>query len=250
MLRGLAVGLTVYGALALCFVCTLPFRFRSSWVKAFVVGVSRRVVPFAFRAGGVRLRCAGLAQLAAITGPRILVVNHASNLDTMVMYVALGSWDLAFVAKAEIFRNPLVGGVARAVGWFGVERHSPLSMKRFHEDVKKRAQTGWIPQLVIFPEGTRTRDGKLLPLQLGTFVLAAQLRSPIVPIVIRGTYRLHPRKAFSVLSGPVMVEIKKPIYPPPGPITATNIGAVALALQAQTEAVYRAYPDLSIADDE
>src|SRR5262249_41561739 len=153
---------------------------------------------------------------ALADAPRILVANHASNLDPLALMTLLGRNDLAFVAKAETLRRPLTGSLLRAVGWFAIERENLVSLKRFQEQIKARQKTGWVPELVIFPEGTRPRDGKLQPFRLGTFLLAAQMNAPIVPIVIRGTYPLHKRNAFLVYPGDVRIDALEPILPPPG----------------------------------
>ncbi len=251
VVRGILFGGTLYTMLVVVFLITLPIRWRPTWVKAVTIFAARIAVPLCLFFGGIRVRVAGREWLAGLgDGPRLLVSNHASNLDPLALMTLLGRYDLSFVAKAETLRRPLFGGLLKAVGWFAVERENLVSLKRFQEEVKARAKTGWTPELVIFPEGTRTRDGKLQPMRLGTFLLAAQMRAPIVPIVIRGTYPLHKRNAFLVFPGTVRVDVMPPIYPPAGKIDGHKIVDAAGDLQKQTEAVFRAVPDLTKVRDD
>ena len=244
LLHGLALGGVLYAFLVVTFVIALPVLWRPRWARAVVKRAGRLAVPLALAGGGVRVRSSGLPLALESGRGYILIANHASNLDPLVLMKVLGRVDLSFVAKAETLRRPLLGHLLRAIGWFGVERESPVSFKRFQEEVEARRKAGWIPDLVVFPEGTRSTDGKLQPFRMGTFLLAARCRLPILPVVIRGTAPLHPRNAFACYPGTVRVDVLPPIDPPGKLSAAEIIGAVA-ALQKRAEALYQAVPDLN-----
>jgi 1-acyl-sn-glycerol-3-phosphate acyltransferase len=247
----LALGAVLYFFLVVTFALVLPVIWRPRWARWVVRGTSSLGIRLALAGAGVRVRGSGLAHARDLERGRgyILIANHASNLDPLALMKTLGRVDLAFVAKAETLRRPLLGRILRIIGWFAVERESPIAFKRFQEQVQARRKQGWVPNLVVFPEGTRSTDGQLQPFRMGTFLLAARARLPILPVVIRGTAPLHPRNAFSCFPGTVKVDILPPIEPP-AKVGAAEILDVVAALQRQAEAIYRAVPDLNRADGE
>ena len=249
LVHGLALGGVLYSFLVVTFVIALPVLWRPRWARWVVWRSSRFMVPIALAAGGVRVRSTGIENARELERGRgyILIANHASNLDPMALIKVLGRVDLAFVAKAETLRRPLTGYLLRTIGWFGVERESPIAFKRFQEQVEARRKAGWIPNLVVFPEGTRSTDGVLQPFRMGTFLLAARCRLPILPVVIRGAAPLHGRNAFACYPGTVKVDLLPPIEPP-AKVGAAQILEVVAALQKQAEDIYRAVPDLNRAE--
>jgi len=251
LLHGLALGAVLYSFLVVTFVLVLPILWRPRWTAWVVRRTSRLMIPLSLAGGGVRVRSSGVEHARQLERGRgyILIANHASNLDPLVLMKCLGRVDLAFVAKAETLRRPLTGRLLRSCGWFAVERESPIAFKRFHEEVEARRKQGWIPNLVVFPEGTRSTDGQLQPFRMGTFLLAARARLPILPVVIRGTAPIHGRNAFACYPGTVRVDVLPPIDPP-GKLGAAEILDAVAALQKRAEALYRAVPDLNRAEGE
>lgn len=249
IVHGLALGGVLYSVMVVTFVIVLPVIWRPVWVRWVVRRAARVAIPIALAGARVRVRGTGVEYARELERGRgyILIANHASNLDPMALIKVLGRVDLAFVAKAETLRRPLLGHMLRACGWFGVERESPIAFKRFQEQVQARRKAGWIPNLVVFPEGTRSTDGQLQPFRMGTFLLAARCRLPILPVVIRGTSPIHGRNAFACYPGTVRVDVLPPIEPP-GKLSAAEILDAVAALQKKAEAIYRAVPDLNRVD--
>ena len=249
IVHGLALGGVLYSVMVVTFVIVLPVIWRPVWVRWVVRRAARVAIPIALAGARVRVRGTGVEYARELERGRgyILIANHASNLDPMALIKVLGRVDLAFVAKAETLRRPLLGHMLRACGWFGVERESPIAFKRFQEEVQARRKAGWIPNLVVFPEGTRSTDGQLQPFRMGTFLLAARCRLPILPVVIRGTAPIHGRNAFACYPGTVRVDVLPPIEPP-GKLSAAEILDAVAALQKKAEAIYRAVPDLNRVD--
>ena len=252
LIHGLAVGAVLYGSLVLLFILVLPLWWwpsRAGRVAGFLAGLA---VQLALWVGRVRVQNSGGEHAAALSrGPGyILIANHASNLDPLALIKVLRRNDLAFVAKAETLRRPLLGHLLRVIGWFPVERDSMVALKRFQEQVAARRKTGWVPNLVVFPEGTRSLDGRLQPFRMGPFLLSVTSGIPILPVIIRGTHPLHRRNAFAVYPGTVRVDILPPIEPPAAKVRPAELVDAVAALQRRAESIYRAVPDLNEADSD
>ena len=121
-------------------------------------------------------------------GGVILAVNHASYLDPVVVGSALAR-PVHFMARRTLFWGPF-GILIRALNSFPVEQGSG-NLKALREYVG-RVKAGRV--VLLFPEGTRTPDGRLGPMKAGVGMLAARAGAPIVPTYIDGTFRAWPRK--------------------------------------------------------
>ena len=140
--------------------------------------------------------------------PYIFMPNHVSALDIWALYVAVPI-PLRMIAKKQLGDIPLFGWAMRAGRFIFIDRQNPASARRSIDDA-----TGFIRQghsVLIFPEGTRTRDGKLGPFKKGGFHLAINSGAAIVPIAIRGARELMPRGQLRIKSGQVTVDIGAPI---------------------------------------
>jgi 1-acyl-sn-glycerol-3-phosphate acyltransferase len=250
--RGVAFGGVLYSCLLGASILCLPVLFSRRAIRAVALGVCSFMVPGSLWAGGVRVSGRGREHADALnqTG-YIIVANHASNLDPLALITVLGRLDLAFVAKAETLRRPLLGRILTCLPWLPVERESLAALKKLTEMVRAQQKSGWVPRLVVFPEGTRSETGKLNAFKVGPFMLAAQLGLPILPVVIRGTFPCHKRNAFMVFPGPVYVDIHPPIHPPSlaGGSLDLKVVDAAAALKKQTEAIFKAVADLTDASE-
>ena len=141
-----------------------------------------------------------------LTGPVILASNHQSFMDPVLVGLPI-SRDVNFMARASLFRNPLFGPMIRQMRAFPVERGS-ADITAMREALKR---LGRGRPLVVFPEGTRTRDGSIRPLELGLAVLAARSKAPVVPVVIEGAYECWPRHRKLPRPGKVTVVFGKPL---------------------------------------
>ncbi len=117
-------------------------------------------------------------------GPCILVSNHMSVLDILVLGSLLRR-DYRWVAKRSQFKIPFMGWHLHLSGHIPVDRSKPGNQARLDADCKRAIDDG--ASVLIFPEGTRSKDGILQPFRKGAFVIAAANQVPIVPIVITGT---------------------------------------------------------------
>lgn len=154
---------------------------------------------------GVDVTMHGLEHVAS-GGPFIFAPNHQSHLDILTLLGHLPG-PTRFAAKRELWRHPIVGGVLDTLGMIPIERDAGEKSIEVLNDAAREQSS-----IVIFPEGTRSRDGQLREFKKGAFVLAIATGLPIVPVCCRGTRRLMPRGSrLTVVPGPVDVFIEPPI---------------------------------------
>ncbi len=142
--------------------------------------------------------------------PVVYIANHQSMADIIAV---LGLYrQFKFVSKASLFKLPLVGWSMSLAKYVSVERGKPKSM---HEMMVTCAE--WLKQgmsVLIFPEGTYSPDGRLLPFKAGAFVLALEQKVPVVPVLIVGTPDLvHEDGPWMSPRAHVHVTVQEPIQP-------------------------------------
>jgi len=154
---------------------------------------------------GVEVSVAGLDEIAT-GGPFIFTPNHQSHFDIVALLGFLPG-DNRFAAKTDLFADPILGPVLRTLGMVPIDRDQPLDAIRNLVALKERPCS-----VIIFPEGTRSEDGQLLPFKKGPFVAAIELGVPVVPITIRGSAAVMPKGGrLGIHPGRVEVRIDPPI---------------------------------------
>jgi 1-acyl-sn-glycerol-3-phosphate acyltransferase len=161
-----------------------------------------------FRLGGIPLRIEGLAHLPA--GPCIVVANHASYLDGVILTAALPA-RFAFVIKREMTRVPLAHFMLRRVGSEFVEREHNSQGTRDTRRILQKADIG--QSLVFFPEGTFQAVPGLCHFRLGAFIAALRSNLPVVPLVIRGSRAMLGGDRWLPQPGALEVHIHPPVLP-------------------------------------
>jgi 1-acyl-sn-glycerol-3-phosphate acyltransferase len=160
------------------------------------------------RIAGISLKIQGLENLDP--GQQyIFVVNHQSNIDIPVLVQTLAQFQLRWIAKKELLWVPLFGWAMWATKHITVDRSNRADALKSLERAKQRIAAGI--SVVVFPEGTRSRDGKLLRFKKGGFLLALQTGKNIVPITINGSGRILPSGDWRLRSGTIEVIVEKPI---------------------------------------
>jgi 1-acyl-sn-glycerol-3-phosphate acyltransferase len=140
--------------------------------------------------------------------PYIFAANHQSQFDIFVLQGFLGI-NFRWLAKKELFRVPIWGPAMRRAGYIPIDRsHGRQAIKSLGEAAQKIAAG---TSVIIFPEGTRSKDGKLHDFKAGAMVLAIKSGVPIVPVAIRGTYEILPKGELLVTPGKVQIRLGRPI---------------------------------------
>jgi 1-acyl-sn-glycerol-3-phosphate acyltransferase len=140
-------------------------------------------------------------------GGALLVSNHLSHLDVFILGIPLHR-PLNYVARSTLFFPPL-GAMIRSVGAFPIQREG-MGAQGLKETLRRIRKGGIV---VLFPEGTRSRDGQLAELKAGISVLAQRARVPIVPAAIAGTFEAWPRSRPFPFPHPVRIHYGSPILP-------------------------------------
>ena len=139
----------------------------------------------------------------------VFVSNHASLIDIPLLLIAVNRFTV-FIAKSELSKIPIFKSILDRAGFIFVDRKNNdsavKSMNNLMEDIKK------IPRSVaIFPEGTRTSDGNLLPFKKGAAIFAINTDIPVVPVAISGTYSWSKKKLFDISQSVINFEFGEPI---------------------------------------
>jgi 1-acyl-sn-glycerol-3-phosphate acyltransferase len=150
---------------------------------------------------GARVTYRGLENCNAHQ-PCIYIANHQSNVDIWALIRALPP-PTRFVAKESIFRIPVLGWAMAAAGFVPIDRSNRSRAVRSLKVAAEKVRSG--RSVVLFPEGTRSTTGSLLPFKKGPFHLALQAGVPVVPIAISGSGSILPRRSLRVTPGPVKV---------------------------------------------
>ena len=154
-----------------------------------------------------KARCLGVDNVPA-KGGALLVSNHQSFIDPVVAGIHIPR-AVHFMARDSLFANPIFGRLIAAVNAFPVRRNT-ADLGAIKEAMRRLKQ-GRL--LLMFPEGTRTPDGRIQPLLPGMFAIAKKTEVPIVPVLIDGVFKAWPRHQFLPVPGDVIVEYDKPISP-------------------------------------
>jgi 1-acyl-sn-glycerol-3-phosphate acyltransferase len=160
---------------------------------------------------GFRLRIEGRRHIPR-HGPALLIANHQSLLDPIVIGLA-SPRRLCYLARKSLFRNPIVKAVLHSVG--GVELDMEGVGKEGIKTILRELQRG--QAVVVYPEGTRTEDGRLQPFRPGIQLLIKRTEAPIVPVGIAGAFEAWPY--WQPLPHPA------PLFPRAGQGVAVSVGA-------------------------
>jgi 1-acyl-sn-glycerol-3-phosphate acyltransferase len=157
--------------------------------------------------GGVRLEVEGREHLTP-RGPYIFAANHQSQFDIFALLAAVPV-PFSWLAKEELFRIPLLGPAMKAAGYIPINRTDRRAAFASIDEAAGRVRGG--TSIVIFPEGTRSLDGKLKTFKKGGFFLAIKSRQPVVPVSISGSFRVLAKRSFRVHRGTIRVHFSPPV---------------------------------------
>jgi 1-acyl-sn-glycerol-3-phosphate acyltransferase len=140
--------------------------------------------------------------------PHIYAMNHQSTFDIPAAFAVLPA-NLRFVAKHSLLYVPFLGWYMWITGMIFVNRSSRsravASLQRAGERIRGGAN------ILVFPEGTRSRDGRILPFKKGPFALALEARVPIIPVAIEASGAVLPANAWTISPGTIRMKVGRPI---------------------------------------
>lgn len=142
----------------------------------------------------------------------VFIANHQGSFDIFLLYGFLGH-EFKWMMKSGIKKIPFVGFACKMSKQIFVDKSSPGKVNETIEQARTTLAGG--TSMVVFPEGSRTYDGKMIPFKKGAFLLADELQLPVVPITINGPFKVMPRTKdwhFATWS-PLSITIHQPIYP-------------------------------------
>ncbi len=169
------------------------------WIVAFFFRIVMKVYN--------RVTVRGLDRALTVAPPVIIAANHCSNLDPIVIG-AFFPRRLRYLAKSELFRFLPLGLAIKALGAVPANREDLQGSAGAVKFLIERLQAG--EDILLFPEGQRSTDGRIQPLEQGVGLLAARTGAPVIPIAVTSA-KCWPRRAFVKIPGVVDVSIGKPI---------------------------------------
>jgi 1-acyl-sn-glycerol-3-phosphate acyltransferase len=138
----------------------------------------------------------------------VYMSNHQSNFDIPVLLACLPV-QFRWLAKAELFKIPIFGRAMRGAGYVKIDRFNQEAAFESLSEAAEKMKNG--VSVMIFPEGTRSRDGNIRPFKKGGFVMAMDAGVPIVPIVLKGTWTIMDKSSLRINTGQVSLNIEPPI---------------------------------------
>lgn len=140
--------------------------------------------------------------------PCIFLANHQSTMDIWLMLMILPE-SARFIAKESLFRVPILGWALTSAGFISIDRSSRTRALKSLDAAAAKIRSG--KSVVMFPEGTRSRSGKLAKFKKGAFHLALKSGVPVVPVSLRGTFEAMPPGLYRISKVPVEVTVHPPI---------------------------------------
>lgn len=161
------------------------------------------------RLAGIKIEVRGLENLEPGRS-YIYMSNHVSNLDPPVLVASIPG-RCSVLVKKEVFRIPILGFAMKVADLVPVDRSNrEAAIESVHAaaEVLRRGLN-----MVIYPEGTRSADGRLLPFKKGPFHLAMEARVPVIPVTILGTADLWPKGTWAMRPGKAVLIFHPPLHP-------------------------------------
>lgn len=159
---------------------------------------------------GVTVTLAGAEHLP--DGPVIFMSNHQSNFDILSLLAAIPR-QIHWIAKKELFEIPFFGPSMRRGGYIPLDRGNGRKALQSMDEAAATIHQG--KSVVLFPEGTRTEDGNLLPFKRGGFILARKAAVPVIPVTINGSGTINPAGQIKLYSGTIHITLHPPLVVPP-----------------------------------
>jgi 1-acyl-sn-glycerol-3-phosphate acyltransferase len=184
------------------YLLTIPFDKKNRTFSFFAYHWSKTVLEVC----GIKVKTIGLEEID-LSKPHIFVSNHASLFDITAVVVGVNRY-IRFLVKREVARIPIFGW-ATSRAHIMVDRQSSTDAARSLERAAQRIALG--ESVILFAEGTRTRDGSLQPFKRGAFSLSIQSGVPIVPLTILGSFAIMKKGSMAVRKGEITILVDPPV---------------------------------------
>ena len=142
----------------------------------------------------IRVHVSGIEKIPKDTKV-LFVSNHRSNFDPIITWYILKKWKIAFVSKPSNFKIPFFGRIIRKCCFMPIDRENPrnaiVTINKAAKLLKKQEVS-----IGIYPEGTRSKNGQLLPFHNGVFKIAQKAEAAIVVLCVTGTEKISKRTPF------------------------------------------------------
>lgn len=221
-----ALGLPVTVFAFILIVLVWPFDRKGRLMHYLCVLWARAIILLS----GVKLDVRGLENV-----PRdqsvLFLSNHQGAFDIPALQSVLPV-QFRWVAKKSLFKVPFVGWSMRLAGYISIDRENPVEAMKSMDEAAEKMSKG--TSVVIFPEGTRSESGELLPFKRGAFMLARKSGRPIVPVAIKGTNRIMRKGSCSISPARVTISIGSPI-----PVGSSDEKELRNKTKRQIEAMYK-----------
>ena len=236
---------------ALLFVVTFTplaalIAFPWTWISGsadFLYGLAMCIARGGLWLAGVRVKVQGRERIDS-DATYIFMCNHVSNLDPPILIPKLPRRTSVLVKK-ELFQVPILGRAMLMGDLVAVDRRNrevAVNSMKHAEEVMARGLN-----MTVFPEGTRSTDGHLLPFKKGPFYLAMDSGIPIVPVTILGSETLMPKGSSTIHAGTVRLVFHPPISPAQFSEKEELIAAVRRAISSELLPAGLREPDLDAA---
>jgi len=206
----------VHAYLFLSLFVPLTFLFAASALFCTLLDASGRVYSFHARLwarislflAGARVALRGVENLPP--GPVIFMSNHQSNFDILALFAGMPR-QIYWIAKKELFDIPVFGASMRRGGYIPLDRSDGRKALKSMDAAAAIIRAG--KSVVMFPEGTRSLDLRLLPFKRGGFMLAMRAGVPVVPVTINGSGRVNPAGRTFIRPGAITITLHPAIIP-------------------------------------
>lgn len=160
---------------------------------------------------GINITLSGAEHLPV--GPVIFMSNHQGNFDILALLAAMPR-QIHWIAKKELFEIPVFGTSMRRGGYIPLDRGDGRKALQSMDEAAATIHQG--KSVVLFPEGTRSTDGNLLPFKRGGFILARKAAVPVIPVTINGSGKINPAGQIRLYSGNIHITLHPPLVIPSG----------------------------------
>ena len=206
MIRTLVVVVIVFGyAFLVGSVCALVALFQKRPDVLYDAG--RLIIRLGMKLAGIQIEVKGKEYIQPGQN-YIFLANHQSYCDPPALVLAIPQ-DVRLILKRELRRLPIVGFILQLGGFVFIDRNDrKQAIEAMKQAVRQLVNK---ESFLIYPEGTRTRTGRMGPFKKGPFVLAIESKVPIIPISVSGSYSIMPPHQFKITPGSITICFHPPI---------------------------------------